>query len=124
MNEKNKKLQRGIILLNVLIFSMLAIAIVTFFISWTSNSIRIAQRTLYKEQAFQIAEAGVDYYRWHLAHNSSDFKDGTGNNGPYTHNFYDKDGNKIGSFILTVTPPITGSTVVTIKSEGRVDKFP
>lgn len=124
MNEKNSRFQKGIILLNVLIFSALAIAAVAFFISWTSNSIRIAQRTLYKEQAFQIAEAGVDYYRWHLAHNPNDFKDGTGNNGPYTHPFYDKDGNQIGSYILTITPPITGSTIVTIKSEGRVDKYP
>ncbi len=124
MKRKNIKIQRGVILLNVLIFSMLAIVIVTFFVSWTSNSIIVAKRTLYKEQAFQIAEAGVDYYRWHLAHSPSDFKDGTGNNGPYTHPFKDKDGVKIGDFILTITPPITGSTVVTIKSEGRVDKYP
>jgi len=121
---KKNNLQEGIILLNVLIFSMLAIAIVTFFVSWTSNSIIVAQRTLYKEQAFQIAEAGVDYYRWHLAHNPSDFKDGTGNDGPYTHIFYDKSGNRIGSYILTITPPTVGSTIVTIKSEGRVDKYP
>lgn len=124
MKKINDNLQGGIILLNVLIFSMLGFAIVTFFIVWTSSSIRIAQTTLYKEQALQIAEAGIDYYRWHLAHNPTDFKDGTGTNGPYTHTFYDKDGNALGHYILTITPPITGSTIVTIKSEGRVDKYP
>jgi len=119
MIYKNKK--NGIILLNVLIFSMLAISVVIFFISWVSSSVKIAKLTLDKEQAFQIAEAGIDYYRWHLAHNPSDFQDGTGNNGPYEHNFYDKDGNIVGRFILTITPPMTGSTIVTIKSEGLVE---
>jgi hypothetical protein len=102
----------------------LAISIVTFFISWISFSLQSASRTLYKEQAFQIAEAGIDYYRWHLAHSPSDFKDGTNNSGPYTHTFYDKDGNSIGTFSLTITPPIIGSTIVKIRSEGRVDKYP
>lgn len=121
MNKKNKN-YRGIILLNVLIFSMLAISLVTFFIVWTSSSINMVKSTLMKEQALQIAEAGVDYYRWHLAHNPSDFKDGTGNDGPYSHIFYNKDGEAIGTFVLTITPPVVGSTIVTIKSEGRVNK--
>ena len=116
MKTNKIKKQSGLILINVLVFSLLGIAIVTFFISWTSNSIMVAQRTLSKEQAFQIAEAGVDYYRWHLAHSPSDFKDGTGDNGPYTHPFYDKNGERIGEFVLTITPPLTGSTIVTIKS--------
>ena len=120
----NIKNNRGVILLNVLIFSMVAISIVTFFMAWTSSSIRVAKSTLYKEQALQIAEAGADYYRWHLAHSPSDFQDGTGTAGPYSHIFYDKDNHPIGHFILTITPPITGSTIVTIKSEGRVDAYP
>lgn len=119
-----KNLQKGVVLIYVLVFSMLAISLVTFFIMWTSTSIKVAQSTLYKEQAFQIAEAGLDYYRWHLAHVPNDFKDGTGDDGPYTHIFYDKDGNSIGSFTLTITPPIVGSTIVTIRSEGKVDKYP
>ncbi len=116
--------QRGMILINVLIFTMLAVALVIFFTNWVSTSIRIAKLTLYKEQAFQIAEAGIDYYRWHLAHSPSDFKDGTASNGPYTHDFYNKDNIKIGSFILTITPPVIGSTIVTIRSEGHVDSSP
>lgn len=124
MSYNNKNFKRGIILLNVLIFSILAFAIITFFVVWISSSIKTAQSTLYKEQAFQIAEAGVDYYRWHLAHSPNDFKDGTNSSGPYSHVFYDKEGNAIGHFFLTITPPITGSTIVTIRSEGRVDKYP
>lgn len=122
--KKNNKNNRGVVLLNVLIFTVIAILIVTAFVGWVSSSVKIAKSTIYKEQALQIAESGIDYYRWHLAHNSNDFKDGTTENGPYSHVFYDKDGNAVGQFILTITPPITGSTIVTIKSEGRVDEYP
>ncbi len=123
MRKINNK-KKGIILLNILIFSTLAIAVVTFFVVWVSYSIKLTRKTLYSEQAFQIAETGIDYYRWHLAHSPNDFKDGTQNNGPYVHNFQDKDGNTIGKFYLTITPPIIGSTIVKIKSEGRVDAYP
>ena len=123
-NYKKNIYSKGVILLNVLIFTMVAVVILTFFITWVTSSIKIAKMTLYKEQAFQIAESGIDYYRWHLAHAPNDFKDGTNNAGPYNRNFYDKDGNIIGSFTLTITPPITGSTIVQIKSEGKVNNYP
>ena len=121
--KNNFNLNKGVILLNVLIFSGLAISLVTFFLSWASSSIMIAKRTLYKEQAFQIAESGIDYYRWHLAHDPNDFKDGTNHDGPYVHNFYNKDGNLLGHFKLTIEKPIIGSTIVTIKSEGQVEGY-
>lgn len=120
----NNKKNKGIILLNVLIFSILAIFLVTLFVTWSASSIRLVKSSLAKEQALQISEAGIDYYRWHLAHSPSDFQDGTGTNGPYTHVFNDKDGNRIGYFVLTITPPIVGSTITTIKSEGYVDSSP
>jgi hypothetical protein len=124
--HKNKKInyQEGVILINVLVFMVIAISLVTVYITWVSSSVKLAKMTIGKEQALQIAESGIDYYRWHLAHAPSDFKDGTNTNGPYTHIFYDKDGNAIGSFILTITPPIVGSTIITIRSEGHVNDYP
>ncbi len=116
--QKNSSNQKGIVLINTLIFLSLALAFLSFFVAWSASSLKLAQRSLHKEQALQIAEAGIEYYRWHLAHAGSDFQDGTGQAGPYVHNFYDKDGDLIGAFTLTITPPITGSTIVTIKSEG------
>lgn len=114
--QKNK----GAFLIGVIIFSAIAISLFTAFISWTVTTSRMSRRAYLKEQAFQIAEAGTDYYRWHLAHNKTDFQDGTGVTGSYTHNFEDKDGNVIGQFILTITPPVTGSTVVKVRSVGKV----
>ena len=58
-----------------------------------------------------------------MAHATSDFKDGTGtttSNGPFIHTFEDKDGVVIGSFALTITPPITGSTLTKVVSKGTV----
>jgi hypothetical protein len=123
---KNKKIyyQKGIILVNVLVFMVIAIALVTVYITWVSASVKLAETTIDKEQALQIAESGIDYYRWHLAHASNDFQDGTNTSGPYTHTFYDKDGNAIGYFILNITPPIVGSTIVTVRSEGHVNAYP
>jgi len=53
-----------------------------------------------------------------LAHAPTDFQDGTGQNGPYVHEFTDKNDNPIGQFILDITPPLLGSSLVTIKSTG------
>jgi hypothetical protein len=111
-------------LLHTLVFSMIAISLVIVFVSWANTSIKSSRSVLYKQQALQIAESGIDYYRWHLSHSANDFQDGTGTTGPYVHTFYDKDNVAIGSFTLTITPPPVGSTLVTIKSEGRVDAMP
>jgi hypothetical protein len=75
-----------------------------------------------REQALQIAEAGIDYYRWHLAHAPTDYYDGTGSTTtmPYTHAYTDKNGDAVGTYALTITAPSVGSTIVTIVSKGTV----
>ncbi|MEK7514528.1 MAG: hypothetical protein AAB587_01785 [Patescibacteria group bacterium] len=117
---RNLKAQRGYILLNTIVYASIALIITTAFVSWSSQLMKSIKYLTFREQAFQIAEAGVDYYRWHLAHAPSDFQDGTGAPGPYAHDFYDKDGNLIGQFILTITPPAIGSTLVTVLSKGNI----
>jgi hypothetical protein len=78
-------------------------------VNWAGTNIKSSRNEVNREQALQIAEAGVEYYRWHLAHAQNDFQDGsTTPSGPYVHNYYDKDGNLIGAFSLTITPPLIG----------------
>ncbi len=87
---------------------------------------RVLRSSSAREQAFHIAEAGINYYQWHLSHFSTDFQDGTGlaptaqtgfSNPCYLHDFIDKDTNEtIGRYCLEITPPLIGSTVVTITS--------
>jgi hypothetical protein len=94
--------------------------LITALANWSASSLRASRTESRRETAFQIAEAGIEYYRWHLAHAPSDFKDGTSVVGPYIHNYYDKDGNKLGTFSLDITAPTTGSTKVKIRSTGKV----
>src|SRR3989338_5397174 len=120
-NQKSKlEYQRGQLSLAVLLFSALAIIIIGGFIIWADSQLRFAARSNDQSLAFKIAEAGVEYYRWHLAHDPLDFQDGTGQPGPYTHNYQDKDGNTIGQFILDIEPPPLGSTTALITSTGKI----
>lgn len=124
-NTKNKKVS-GFILINVLVFGVIAIVVTSALVNWGATMLKATRQLSSREQAMQIAEAGIDYYRWHLAHASSDYKDGnaTTTNGPFIHDFEDKDGNVIGQYALTITPPITGSTLIKIKSKGTVVSDP
>ena len=54
-----------------------------------------------------------------MAHAATDYTDGTGGQpGPYLHNVTDADGDVIGRYELTITPPPIGSTIVKVKSKG------
>lgn len=118
--EKRIAHSKGQIVIQVLIFGSIAIYFVGVFASWAASNIQASKQAFNREQAIQIAEAGIDYYRWHLAHAANDFQDGTTNPGPYIHDFRDKNGNVIGQFSLTITPPLLGSTLVTIRSTATV----
>lgn len=112
--------KKGLVLVNVIVFATIAVVITTALTQWAGTVFKSSRTLNSKEQAFQIAEAGIEYYRWHLAHAPTDYRDGTATTGPYIHPYHDKDGNYIGQFKLTITPPITGSTIVRILSEGTV----
>ena len=116
--------QKGIIIINVLIFAVIAITVTIALVNWGATVLKSTRNLSAREQAFQIAEAGIEYYRWHLAHAPTDFKDGTNDSGPYVHEFKDADGDVIGQYSLTITPPPVGSTVVKVKSEGTVTADP
>ena len=109
---------KGDILVSVLVFAAIAVTILTGLTNWGASLLVGIRTTAAKEQAFQIAEAGIDYYRWHLAQYPTDYQDGTVTSGPYYHNFYDKDNNLIGGYSLAITPPPLGSTKVVIVSTG------
>ncbi|MEK7599609.1 MAG: hypothetical protein AAB462_01050 [Patescibacteria group bacterium] len=112
-------------LLSVIVaFSIIAVSVsqVTF------NNFFIVGNTIKGQQAFNIAEAGLNYYLWHLNHNNTDFKDGkttpttpdpTLGYGPYVHDYIDSEGVKQGTYTLWIKPSATGSTIVTVRSIGQ-----
>jgi len=124
MIKNNLKNNRGIVLSGIIVFALISTSLIVALTSWFGVVIKSSRELVQKEQAFHIAEAGVEYYRWHLAHAPTDFQDGTGEDGPYVHDFEDKDGNIVGQFSLDITPPTDGNTIVTIESTGTVFENP
>ncbi len=110
--------QKGAVIVQTLVFGFLAVIIITALVAAGGTALKASRLTVSNELAFNIAEAGIEYYRWHLAHDNDDYQDGTGAPGPYVHSYSDKNGDTIGEFVLDITPPQDGSTVVTIKSTG------
>lgn len=115
---------RGTLIIQVLAFATIGTIILSGLVSWATSAVRGARITEYREQSLQIAEAGIDYYRWHLAHDASDFQDGTAISGPYIHPYYNAQGERVGEFALTITPPSPGSTIVTVTATGTMDANP
>lgn len=116
--------QKGVVLINVLIFAAIAVTVTTALVNWGAVVLKTTRTLSSREQAFQIAEAGVEYYRWHLAHAATDYQDGTGTAGPYVHTVKDVDGDTIGQYSLVITPPPIGSTIVKVKSTGTITADP
>jgi len=96
------------------IYSSIAIFLLSGFLLWVNYFILSITREIYKKRLLAIAEAGIEYYRWHLNHAPKDYYDGTNQPGLYIHNFYDRLGNLIGTFNLEITPPPVGSTIVKV----------
>ena len=89
-----------------------------------SLQLDFSHRQVASEKSIHVAEAGIDYYRWHLAHDPNDFKDGTGQAGPYIHDYLDPQGASIGKYSLEIAQPLVGSSIVEIKSTGWSNQYP
>ncbi len=116
MKSKNSQIS-----LQIILFSAIFVFIITIFINWFYLTFQYSLKEYYKSTALYIAESGIEYYRWRLNHNPLDYQN---INSPLVQNFYDKNGRFLGKYTLEITPPATGSTIVTIKSKGEIDSNP
>jgi type II secretory pathway pseudopilin PulG len=116
----------GYILLTVLVAAMILSTLGAIAAQALINNSRFTQFNVRQDKALQVAEAGINYYLWHLAHNPTDYTDGstttppTAPYGPYSHTYYDNNGTLVGTYSLYITPPTNGSTVTTVKAIGTV----
>ena len=123
-----RRKRRGMYLPVILMASVLFIAFATAIISLSMSNLKMATLHNRRITSMSIAEAGVNYYLWHLAHENTDYCDGMtcpavggdGSYGPFTHNYTDGDGKISGSYDLFITPPGRGSSITTVKSIGKV----
>lgn len=101
-----------------------------------SSQIRNSSSVAAKEESLQIAEAGIHFYRWYLAHEvegltTQQVEDFWTNGSPYgVGSAYEEDysdpatGSAIGRYRLEVTPSGSGSTSVTVRATGWTFKYP
>ncbi len=87
---------------------------------------RFARQTEKAISSTYIAEAGLNYYLWHLSHNVNDYCDGQPcgvitdqGYGPFTYDYKTPDGRIAGSYSIYVKPPSSENTSVTVRSYGK-----
>ncbi len=121
--------QDGFIMPTILSFIILAGVLSVAVVEVVNTNISTVNNNVERQQAFNIAEAGINYYLWHLSHNSSDFKDGKSTPttpdadlgyGPYVHDYVDSNAVDEGTFTLWIKPQGNGSTIATVESIGKV----
>src|SRR3989338_10821595 len=105
--------QKGDIMIMTLVFVLIFALIATGLLNLISYQQRLCAQQQAQMSALQVAEAGDNYYRWHMAHDVDDYADGTGATGcdpcgPYVHEYTDPSGGGSGSFSLPPSPAAVG----------------
>ena len=111
----NYQKQKGVTLIIVLVFTSIFMIVGIGLLQLVGTLYKTAIKKQNSEKAFQIAEAGVNYYKWRLSHAPDDYT-GSGD-----YDYYDPYGGKIGHYNLQITQPPLGTSVVTVNSIGYID---
>jgi hypothetical protein len=119
---------------SILIYTLVMISIISILLTASMkvvvSNINYGINRESKEESLQIAEAGIYFYRWYLAHKVEGLSkkqirnfwssgSAYGVNTPYENDF---DG--LGKYSITVDPPESNSTVVIVESTGWTYKNP
>lgn len=97
------KKNNGYLLVVVLVLGAVFLVITTSFIAFLVTQSKVVQQRYQMERASEVAEAGINYYRWYLAHYPNDVTNGTGLPGPYVHEYSDPELGPIGEFSLAIS---------------------
>lgn len=127
--------KKGSALAYALIIMAVVMIILTSMLGYITSQIKFSANRAQKEEAFQIAEAGIYFYRWYLAHQTAgktarEVDDFWQNGNPlgvgssYEKTFSDPEGGVIGSYLIETERPTSGSTIVIVKSTGWTNKEP
>ncbi len=92
----------GYLTVLVLVFGSIFTIVVAAFIGYIVSQNQVVNFRYEQQRATDIAEAGLNYYRWYLAHYPGDITNGTTTPGPYVHEYRDPEGGVIGEFSLAI----------------------
>ena len=98
-NNKTK----GALLVLVLVFGAIFFVLTVNFVTFVFTQSQIQDIKHEQERALSIAEAGLNYYKWYLAHNPDDLTHGTGSSSPFVIPYVDSESGAIGEFSLDIT---------------------
>mgnify|MGYP006267822739 CR=1 FL=1 len=91
----------GYLLVLVLVFGGIFFFIVSSFVGFAVTQSQIVNMQYHGQQALDIAEAGLNHYKWQLAHSSSSVANATVDLSAQTDVVYDPVGNPIGEYTIT-----------------------
>lgn len=128
MLPKNKKL-KGSVLAYVLVIMTVVLIVLTSMIGFVVSQLKFSYYKAEREKAFQIAEAGVYYFRWYLAHETSgktaqDIENFWQSGNVIGASSYEADFEGIGKYKIETTLPDPGSIAVNVKVTGWTYKMP
>lgn len=99
----SRRASRGVTTMLVIAFMGIFLIIMGTITSYAFQQAKYGRALYAREQALGIAEAGLEYYRWFLAHFPNNLTNGTGLPGPYTYTVNDPEGGTLGSASISVT---------------------
>lgn len=119
----------------VVVFGGVFLVLFSGTLGFTLMQLRQSRQKAAFQKALVIAEAGVNYYRWHLAHAPLDLQDGQAwccaeppcaACGPYEHTYSDPEGGAIGVFSLEIegAQHCGQTSAITIQAAGWTNDFP
>lgn len=118
LRTKNNK-SAGYLMILVLVFSGIFFTIISGFVGYVITQNKLVNFRYEQQRATEIAEAGLNYYKWYLAHYPGDLTNGTGVPGPYVHQYKDPvSGIFFGEFSLTVASTTYCGSIASIEVES------
>jgi Tfp pilus assembly protein PilX len=112
---RRRTAENGYLLVLTLVFGAIFFVLALGFVEYVITQYRVQQDKYDSERALNIAEAGLEYYKWYLAHYPNDTTNGTGAPGPYVHTYTDPETGAVGSFSLDVSSTTACGEVSSIK---------
>ncbi len=118
---RRTRLPGGYLLLLGLVFGAIFFSVLGALSSYVLTQNQVQTLNTDRAKAFTIAEAGLQYYRWFLAHYPNDLQNGTGAPGPYTVSYADPESGTAGSYTLTINGNLACGQVtsIDISSKGQ-----
>lgn len=113
-----QKNDNGIITTYILVFGVIFLILFSGLLNSILIQLKQADQKVVWNKILDIAESGLNYAKWHLAHSPSDF------NFSGDYDYKDPEGEIIGKYHLEITAPSGCNSSAIIKSTGWTTDFP